>query len=393
MYKVAITNIQTAFKEIKHFCPDEWEGDYRPYAREALKRIIEDRMERYRDAYLEELHRQDIVDRCNGYYTRHLLTELGDIELSIPRTRTFSAINILNLFARRTVNVDRMILLSFILGLSTRKVGSALLPVLGEPVSPQTVSRIAKQLDDAVISYHKRPLSDRYKALIIDGVVMKQKTGAGAQKRVILVALGIRDDNRKEIIDFCQVQGESQAAWEGFLNNLYNRGLKGENLKLIITDGGKGLQAALPLIYGQVPIQRCWAHKTRNILNYVKRAEQKAVKTDLHNISHAKNLVNAQQKARSFVKKWEGRYPDAVSCLTKDLIELLTFFKVDLDLKPSELRTTNAIERRFVEVRRRTRPMGVFSDRTSVDRILFAVFSHENKKEGVATLFPLTHNN
>ena len=113
MLKVAITSIHSAFKEIKHFYPDEWEGDYRPYAREALKRIIEDRMGRYRDAYLEELHRQDIVDRCNGYYPRHLLTELGDIELSIPRTRTFSAINILNLFARRTVNIDRILFAVF----------------------------------------------------------------------------------------------------------------------------------------------------------------------------------------------------------------------------------------------------------------------------------------
>lgn len=393
MYEVAITNIQRAFKEIKHFSPDDWDGDYRIAAREAIKKILEDRMKRYRDAYLDEICIQDIVDRCNGYYPRHLLTEFGDIELFIPRTRTFSAINILNRFARRSANIDRMILLSFILGLSTRKVGEALLPILGEVISPQTVSRISKQLDDAVISYHKRPLSDRYKVLIIDGVVMKQKTGAGSQKRIVLVALGIRYDNKKEVIDFCQVQGESQAAWEGFLNSLYNRGLKGENLKLIITDGGKGLQAALPLVYGQVPVQRCWAHKTRNILNYVKRADQKAVKVDLHKIIYAKDIIKAQKAAKRFVEKWKGQYTEAVSCLSKDIIELLTFFRVNLDLKPSELRTTNAIERRFREVRRRTRPMGVFSDRTSVERIMFAVFTYENKKENVATLFPLTHNN
>ncbi len=393
MYKVAITNIQAAFREIKHFSPDDWDGDYRIAAREAIKRILEDRMKRYRDAYLDEIRLQDIDDRCNGYYPRHLLTELGDIGLSVPRTRTFSAINILNLFARRTVNVERMILLCFVLGLSTRKVGEALLPILGEVISPQTVSRIAKQLDEAVISYHKRPLSDRYKALIIDGVVMKQKTGAGSQNRIILVALGIRDDNRKEVIDFCQAQGESQAAWEGFLNNLYNRGLKGENLKLIITDGGKGLQAALPLVYGQVPVQRCWAHKMRNILNYVKRADQKAVKADLHKIIYAKDIIKAQKAAKRFVEKWKELYQEAVSCLSRDIVELLTFFRVNLDLKPSELRTTNTIERRFREVRRRTRPMGVFSDRTSVERIMFAVFIYENKKEKVATLFPLTHNN
>lgn len=393
MHKVAITSIQSAFKEIKHFCPDEWDGDYRAAGREAIKRILEDRMISYREAYLEELHVLGIDDRCNGYYLRHLLTELGDIGLSVPRSRTFSASRIFDQFARRSSRIDRMILLAFVLGLSTRKVSEVLLPVLGEPISPQTVSRIVTQLDDVVASYHKRALSDSYRVLILDGVVIKRKTGVGAQKRTVLVALGIREDSRKEVIDFCQVQGESQSAWEGFLSDLYRRGLKGENLKLIITDGGKGLLAALPLVYGQVPVQRCWAHKTRNILNYVKRSDQAAVKKDLHKISHAKDITRAQQAVRGFIEKWQGQYPEATKCLSRDLIELLTFHKVHIDLKPSEMRTTNAIERRFREVRRRTRPMGTFSDRTSVERIMFAVFTYENKKEGVATLFPLTHNN
>src|SRR3989337_2411508 len=113
MLHVVLTSIHSAFKEIEHFYPDEWEGDYRVAVSEALKRILEDMMERYRDAYLEELHRQDIVDRCNGYYPRHLFAELWDIELSIPRTRTFSATNILNLFARRTVNIDRILFAVF----------------------------------------------------------------------------------------------------------------------------------------------------------------------------------------------------------------------------------------------------------------------------------------
>ncbi len=392
MQKIMVTSIQSAFKEIKHFCPEEWEGEYMLAAREAIKRIVQTRMVEYRDAQLAELLSQDVEDRCNGFYPRHLLTEVGDIELLVPRARTFSAADILNQFARRSTNVDRMILLSFVLGLSTRKVSLALLPVLGEPVSPQTVSRVASQLDEAVATYHKRSLSDKYQVLLLDGVVIKRKSGIGAQKRTILVAFGIRKDGKKEIIDFKQVQGESQSAWEGFLSDLYKRGLTGESLKLIITDGGKGLLAALPLVYGQVPVQRCWAHKTRNILNYVKRADQEAVKKTLHKITHAKNLKEAQQAAQRFIEKWEGQYPKATQCLSKDLIELLTFFEIKVNLEPTGLRTTNAIERRFREVRRRTRPMGTFSDRTSVERILFAVFIHENQKEGVATPFLLTHN-
>jgi len=122
--------------------------------------------------------------------------------------------------------VERYLLLAFVLGLSTRKVSRALLPILGEPLSAQTVSRVAKQLDAAVDAYHRRPLQDQYEILILDGVVLKHKTGAGAQKRTVLVALGIRPDGKKEIIDFRQAFSESQYAWEGFLNHLLPPRLK-----------------------------------------------------------------------------------------------------------------------------------------------------------------------
>lgn len=387
-----ILSIKKAFKEIKCFCSDAWEGDYRTAAREALKQILEGRMKNAVDAYLEDLSRQEVPDRRNGSYRRHLLTELGDIELQVPRTRTFNPIGILQKFARRAVHVERMILLAFVLGLSTRKVSFALLPVLGEPISASTVSRMARQLDAAVLAYQCRPLKDQYQVLILDGVVLKRRTGAGAQKRVVLVALGIREDGKKEIIDFRQAASESQSAWEGFLNSLYHRGLSGSKLTLILTDGGSGLKAALPLVYGSIPVQRCWAHKTRNVLNYVKKIDQPVVKKDLHRISYSKNALCAQRAAKQFVIKWQQRYPKAVLCLRSDLPELLTFFKVDLPLRAEELRTTNAIERRFREVRRRTRPMGTFSDATSINRILFAVFTYENHQQEVGAPFLLTQN-
>lgn len=390
MPKAVIKSVAEAFEEFKGYCLDEWEGDYRHAARLALKEVLERKMANAVDAYLEGLRGRDVADRRNGYYFRHILTELGDIELKVPRTRTFSAVGIIRAFSRRAVGVERMILLSFVLGLSTRKVGQVLAQVLGEGVSAQTVSRVARELDAQVEAYHRRKLEDRYSVLILDGIVMKRKTGVGAQKRVVLVALGIRPDGKKEVIDFRQVDAESVAACEGFLNYLYLRGLTGESLKLIIVDGGKGLLAALQLVYGHIPLQRCWAHKTRNVLNYVKKAHQPAMKKDLHLISHAPNIVKAQQAAKRLVNKWQLLYPRAVNCLTKDLPELLTFFSAKLNLEPSELRTTNAIERRFREVRRRTRPMGTFSNTTSIERIMFSVFTYENLKQKTATPFLLT---
>jgi putative transposase len=389
MLPAVITNVHQAFKEIKHMTIDTWQEECRLAARRAMKEVLETRMHNAVDAHLDQMRATGLPDRRNGSFSSHLLTEIGDLELRIPRTRTFSAHALLRKFARRTASIERTILMAFLLGLSTRKVGPALLSILGEPISPSTVSQIAKQLDQSVQAYHQRALSDQYEILVLDGIVMRRKTGVGAQRRTMLVALGIKADGKKEIIDFRQVLGESQSAWEGFLSDLYQRGLEGHTLKLMIVDGGKGLLAALPLVYGHVPLQRCWTHKTRNVLNYVKRADQESVKRSLHRISHARNLREAQKAAQRFVARWNRVYPKAVDCLQKDLPELLTFLQINTKLPPSVLRTTNAIERRFVEVRRRTRPMGTFSDRTSMERILFSVFTHENIKQRTATPFLL----
>lgn len=381
MFPTTIESINQAFKEIKNLDIDAWEGEFRMESKQAMKNLIESQLKNHIDSYLQSLERQGVPDRRNGYYFRHLVTELGDLELQVPRTRTFSPAAILQQLGRRVHSLERLILLCFALGLSTRKVGCALLSILGERVSATTVSRISRQLDTTVAAYHQRDLSDDYEVLIFDGIVLKRKTGIGAQKRSVLVALGIRPDGRKEIIDFRQASSESQFAWENFLHHLYARGLRGSQLKLVVIDGGKGLIAALPFVYGGIPVQRCWAHKVRNVLNYVSRKHQGAVKKALSQISHAPNLRRAYQAARDFADEWGTLYPKAIHCLRSDLPERLTFLTIQSPLKPAALRTTNAIERRFREVRRRTRPMGTFSDHTSIDRIMFSVFNYENSKE------------
>ena len=368
----------------------EWGEDYRLAAADALKAILSGRMDAAIDRHLADIAAREEADRRNGSYSRHLLTELGDIELTVPRTRRFSALEVVRAYARRAAHVDRMILACFVLGLSTRKVASALLPVLGRRVSAGTVSAVAKSLDGAVTAFHRRPLEDCYQVLMLDGVVLSRKTGAGAVRRPVLVALGLRFDGRKEIIDYRLATGESTAQWELFLGDLFRRGLTGERLEMICVDGGQGLLAALPTVYANVPVQRCWAHKIRNILAKVRKADQPAVKRDLHAIMNAKTLPKARAAARRFANRWQEDYEKAVRCLRDDLDELLTCWRYrSLEMR-KKVRTTNAIERRFREVRRRTRPMGVFQDRTSMDRILFAVFTRENANQGVPTLFPLT---
>jgi putative transposase len=391
---LAIRRMDQAFEIINELelRGHEWGQDYRPQAREALKEVLQRRMELGLDRMLAEVHAQGSSDRRNGHYCRHLLTELGDIELSVPRTRRFSAVRILRAYARRADNIDRTILTGFVLGLSTRKVSDTLLPILGESVSATTVSRVAKRLDHAVDAYHRRPLAARYRALMFDGVVLSRKTGAGSMKRPVLVALGILPDGRKEVIDFRLARSESGPAWESFLKGLYRRGLTETGVQIISIDGGNGLKAAVRSVYPDVPLQRCWAHKNRNVLDKVRAVDRDAVKTDLHKVMHAKNLKQARRAAGRFSRRWSKQYPKAVKCLRDDLDELLECYRFKSLKWRKAVRTTNAIERRFREVKRRTRPMGVFSDRTSMSRILFAVFSRENQSQGVTPLFLLTQN-
>ena len=388
---VAVRSLRQASRAIKQmgYQAEGWES-VREAGRGAMKAIFEERMRAMRSAYLEEMATRGLADRCNGYYRRRVMSQMGELDLEVARTRTASMQACVEAYARRDPALDRLILGCFVHGLSTRKVGRALLPMMGERVSPATVSRVAKGLDEAVAAFHRRPLRDRYRALILDGVVLSRRTGAGAVHRPVLVALGITAENKREVLDFRVAPAESQVAWETFLTDLYERGLCGKNLEVIVTDGGAGLLAALPTIYPNIRVQRCWAHKTRNILDKMRKVDREAAKRGLHRITHAETLRAARHAARRFADRWTDRYPRAVACLRRDLEELLVFFRFQDPQWRKATRTTNAIERRFREVRRRTRPMGVFSDRTSIERILFAVFSYENEKEGTWAPFLLT---
>ncbi len=155
------------------------------------------------------------------------------------------------------------------------------------------------------------------------------------------------------------------------MNDLYRRGLTGAKTELVVSGGGAGLLAALPRVYPHLPVQRCWAHKIGNVLGKVRKADREAVKSGLHRIMNASGIASARRAARKFADAWQTIYPKAVACLTGDLDELLAHLPVfDHPRWRKAARTTHAIERRFVEVRRRTRPMGVMAGQTSAERIL-----------------------
>lgn len=387
----SLRQARRVIKGLMNHHPGEWTS-LEEASREGVRLAIQQMMQHKTASYLEKQLAAGVQDRRNGYYRRHLLTGIGDVELAVPRTRQWSAAAVLDAYARRTRDVDQCIMAGFVLGLSTRKVAEALLPIFHERVSASTVSRVAKVLDGAVAAYHRRPLCNRYRVLLFDGVVLSRKTGKGVHRRPVLVVVGILPDGRKEVIDFLLARDESQAAWEGLLNDLYQRGLTGEGVELVAIDGCPGLARALELVYPRIPIQRCWAHKVRNVLDRFRRGDREQAKRGLQRIYSAANRSSALAATRRFADRWHNSYPEAVRCLTRDIEELLAFFAFSDPKWRKATRTTNAIERRFREVRRRTRPMGVFSDRTSMERILFAVFEYENRKRRLPSLFLVTHN-
>jgi putative transposase len=386
-------NVSRALSEINAF---EWEGDFKPMARHALKELVDKRLEEEMTEYVglaRYEHGADRVDYRNGYYVRHLLTEMGDIEVLVPRSRKggFPS-KLFGRYARRCRSVDQVLLACFCLGLSTRKAAAVLAPVLGERVSASTISRLSSQLDGEVERYHGRGLKDRYQYLFFDGVVLKSKGAVKVQKKILLCAFGITLEGKQEMIDFYAAPSESQACWEAFLNDLYRRGLIGEGCELMVTDGGKGLHAALQIVYPKILTQRCWAHKTRNVLDKVKKKDQPAVKRALNRISHALNYRQATEAYWRLSTRWRKAYPKAVTCLENDLDQLLHFFQIKRPELWSRLRTTNLIERSFREVRRRTRPMGVMANTRSLQRIVFAVFHHLNQNWQQNTPKQFTHN-
>jgi transposase-like protein len=136
-------------------------------------------------------------------------------------------------------------------------------------------------------------VSSHIRVLVLDGVVLRRKTGAGALARPGLVALGLRPDGKKEVIDFRLATAESAAQWEQFLGDLVRRGLVGERFEMLCVDGGLGLLAALPTAFPCISVQRCWARKIRNVLAKVRRTDQATVKADLHRIMNAPTLPAA----------------------------------------------------------------------------------------------------
>lgn len=382
------------FREYKRSFKEYWQ-DHDETVKAFRKKLIEESLEAEREMLVccKRYERQSKrKDYRNGYWRRWITLKDGRIEIKMPRIRGGGYdSNIIPRYQQRINEVDAALMKIFLYGASTRLTGEALKPLLGEGISAQTISNIAKSLDEEVKKYHNRKIKDKYLYLFLDGIVLKTKTGFGTKKKAVLVAYGIKVDGKRELIDFMVTKHESENRWWGFLNSLYNRGLTGEVLSLIVTDGNAGLENAVEIIYPYAKRQRCWAHKLRNVSNYLKRKDRDKCIREARAIYSAESRKDALQAFDKWAKRWREISPKAVQCVEKDMEELLNVYYCPKEIR-KKLRTTNVIERAFREVRRRTRPMSCFNNTQSIERIVYAVLSHLNDQWGRRPLNEFTQN-
>jgi len=393
-YLVFDTNLTQRWHRVKEFvdsCRDAnfW-LDIKRHTRSLLKDIMElSMLDEIKQCLGTQKHQRakNPIDWRNGYYYRSLDTELGPLtNIKVPRSRTgLFKTNTFQRYQRRQAAVNEAICNVFLSGVSTRDVSGALKPLLETTFSASCVSSVTKSLDSKVKEFHKRTLLDEYQFLFLDGITLKVKTSLKAVKKLVLVAYGITVFGKKELISFRIAPSESQNSWEAFLNDLYSRGLKGDNLKLVITDGCKGLHAALDVVYAYTKRQHCWVHKLRNVAKYLKKSDEKQVLSETKEIYKASTKREAVKLFRRWKSRWHRKYPQAVNCIEKNLDELLNFLEIPIKeqyrkLIRRRIRTTNVIERAFREVRRRTRPMSCFTNQDSVNRIIYAILTRLNNK-------------
>jgi putative transposase len=376
-----VTPITEHFQHFVAELKESFWGDLQGEAQRAATRFFALLSERQRDLYMVSPRygrEEKRKDYRNGYYERDFVTRFGTLRLRIARTRKRGFLpEVLKKFQRRAEEVSLLIREAFLRGISTRQVGRVVAILTGEVVSPQTVSTLTRQLDEAVREFHQAPLQDEWAYLFVDGVSLRVRRPWGRKRVQMLVAYGIKPDGSRQLLSFLRTRGEGQADWEALLNDLYRRGLQGKNLHLIVSDGCAGLAAAIATVYPRALHQCCWVHKMRNILEKVRRRDYDQVKAGAQAIYLADDRRHAQAAFRGFRARWRKDYGSVVRQLEKDLPELLSFFSFPRHLW-RKLRTTNIIERCFVEVRRRTRPMVCFVNVQSVDRIIYSIFQRFN---------------
>jgi len=311
-------------------------------------------------------------DYRNGHYRRNLVTGVGEVEaLPVPRTRKGFKTQVFEQYQRRQAELDEAICDMFVSGGSTAQVGQIVEKLTRTKASPSTVSRVFHGLEDEFESWKKRQLASEYLYIFADGTYFSVIYDNEGHKMPILVAIGITVEGEREVLAFRVGERENQLAWEDLMDDLKKRGV--EKVGLWITDGNQATINAVDHKFPDSARQRCVKHKMDNILGYIPKKQQELVKPELKAIFYQANREKADQEVAAFIEKYEPIYPTAIECLNRDLEACLTFYDFPKEHWKT-IRTTNVIERMFLEVKRRSNKMGAaFRNENSCLLMFYAV--------------------
>ena len=296
----------------------------------------------------------------NGYLPeRSIQTGIGEVAVRAPRVRDragelkFSS-RLLPPYLRRTRSLDELLPWLYLKGLSSSDFSGALTALLGPAAPGLSAAKICRLKELWRLEYEqwrRRSLSDKeYVYVWADGIYFGVRLEDARQ--CMLVIIGATKEGRKELLGLTDGYRESEASWKELLLELKERGLRVDP-KLAIGDGSLGFWKALPQVFGSTRAQRCWKHKTANVLNKLPKGLQLKAKAELNDIWMAESRAAAEQAFDNFLLSYQAKYPKASECLNKDRSALLTFYDFP-DLHWSHIRTTNPIESTFATVRLRT---------------------------------------
>ncbi len=300
----------------------------------------------------------------HGHRPRQLLTRYGRLDLSVPRLRgrSLDTSRIFDAWQRRQADVDRVLLRTYVLGVSTRDTAELAEQLFGGSLSHQAVSRLSRWLDEALREYRQRPIAAVYRVVQLDGMHLGVRGG----DQMAVLAVGLREDGTKDVLGFSLHAGEQcrELLWD-----LRQRGLEG--VELFTTDGSGAIESALAEVYPEVARQQCTTHRLRGLLERVGRtAEGWQMVREAARIFRSSSRSTAVEVALAWEKRWWKQAPEAVSWFMAGLSESLMFYDLP---EPwwRQARTTNRVERLIRTLRMRLQPMGTFHNVQAAERALF----------------------
>ena len=350
---------------------------------QAVESELVSRLAEYSELKTED-GRQAVVR--NGHLPeRTVQTGLGDLVVKIPKVRDRSNSGIkfnsqlIPPYLKRAKNIEELLPWLYLRGISTGDFSESLKHLLGENapgLSSSTISRLKQGWEQDFSEWSKRDLSNKHYVYIwADGVHSNVRMD---DRLCLLVIIGSDESGRKEVLAVMDGYRESTASWEEVLLDLSQRGLS-KAPKLAVGDGALGFWNALAKVWPSTAQQRCWVHKTANVLEKLPKAMQPKVKDALHNIYLAETRKSAYQAFDHCIEKYTVKYPKAMKCLQKDKDAMLAFYDFPAE-HWSHIRTTNPIESVFATVRLRTNKMKNCGSRKTTLTMTFKLIETAQKK-------------